>query len=200
VANWPVRKRNASAASVPKYIGARSSRTRTSVKPALVNRSRVWSGSFRSPGDGAGGAGSRPVSAVTNAVLHGWCGCHDSSRSRPPGRVERARFVNAASGSPKNIAPWRLSTTSKCASGNGWTWASACSKDAFATARDRASAIIRDDRSTPSALPPAAWRAASRVVRPFPQPTSSTVAPGSMPAGNPYAATPSSYRSARSAQ
>jgi hypothetical protein len=45
--------------------------------------------------------------------------CQTSSTSRPPGWVARARFAKAAAGSPKNIAPVRLITTSKQAVGNG---------------------------------------------------------------------------------
>ena len=75
----------------------------------------------------------------------------------------------------------RLMATSKASGSNGWICASACANVALVTpssaARRRAMSSIRDDRSTPSAEPADAARAASRVVCPVPQPTSSTRSP-----------------------
>ncbi len=61
-------------------------------------------------------------------------------------------------------------TIVKLWSGKGWTWASAWWKVTFGTcsrfARWRASSIMREERSTPSADPAVAHRAASRVAWP----------------------------------
>jgi hypothetical protein len=77
-------------------------------------------------------------------------------------------LANAASRSPRNIAPVRLITTSIVPAPKGWIWASAWTNVALATpssaARRRAWSSIAADRSTPSAAPTPAARAASRVV------------------------------------
>jgi hypothetical protein len=87
-------------------------------------------------------------------------------------------FVNAATASPKNIEPNREIAMSALAGSNGCIWASACSNVTFvipsASARSRARASILLERSTPSAQPDAAARAASSVVWPLPHPMSST--------------------------
>jgi hypothetical protein len=87
-------------------------------------------------------------------------------------------LANAATGSSKNIVPNLLIVRSNCFAGKRWTWASARSKVTLRSpstrATSRARAIIGADRSTPSAPPAVAMRAASRVVCPVPQPTSRT--------------------------
>ncbi|GAB3811469.1 hypothetical protein GCM10027605_51570 [Micromonospora zhanjiangensis] len=86
--------------------------------------------------------------------------------SRPPGRRARPMFVNAATGSSKNITPPRLTATSKAAVGNAYTWASPSSKVALVmpspVAVVRARAIIGAEMSTPRTWP-AVRRAANRV-------------------------------------
>jgi hypothetical protein len=90
--------------------------------------------------------------------------------------------------SAKNIAEVRQMATSKLAGSNGWIWASAWRKDALvrpsACATRRAWSSMRADRSTPSAEPDRATRAASRVFWPLPQPTSSTRSVGWMAAAS----------------
>jgi hypothetical protein len=167
-------------------MGAVRLASRTSVNPAVVSRCRTRPGSPSENGPGAAWAGvgsPRPASSARKkALIHSWRsnGCQVSSTSRPPGRRARAMLANAARGSPRNIDPWRLTATSNDPAGKGWVWASACANVALATpsrsASSRAGSSIRDDRSTPSAEPADALRAASRVARPLPQPTSSTVA------------------------
>ena len=77
-------------------------------------------------------------------------------------------LVNAATGSPKNIAPVRLMATSNTSASKGWIWAWSCSNRTLVRpsrlARIVAHSIIADDRSTPSADPAVAARATSRVV------------------------------------
>ena len=88
-------------------------------------------------------------------------------------------LVNAAVLSAKNIADEWETATSNDRAANGWIWASACSNETLVspsrTALSRATRSIAADRSTPRAEPLVAMRAASRVVRPVPHPTSRTL-------------------------
>jgi hypothetical protein len=138
---------------------------------------------YRRCGLGAsdGGTGTSPstVKALRIARMNSLRskGCQVSRTSRPSGRRARAMLVNAATGSPKNIDPCRLRARSTLSGEKGWTWASTWRKVAFVScssaARRRASAIMREDRSTPA--PATARLAASRVVCPLPHPMSSTI-------------------------
>ena len=127
----------------------------------------------------SGGRDRRPTRRG-NSVSHSLSSrpCQVSSVSRPSGRNAWWRLANAASGSPKNIEPMREITMSNAPLSKGWICASAFRNSTLsrpsATAVARASASICDDRSTPSADPFAAIRAASRVDCPVPQPTSRT--------------------------
>ena len=140
------------------------------------------------------GSDTRPASVPAISVNHSLraAACQVSSASRPPGAVARARFAKAAGASPKNDAPVRLSTTSTPPVGKGCTWASARANAAFGrparAALARATAIIAVERSTPSAVPFAARRAAARVSDPVPQPTSRTREPGPIAAASSSAA------------
>ena len=91
-------------------------------------------------------------------------------------------LAKAATWSLKNMAPKLLKATSKAASSNGWTWASAWTNSTLAipsaAARRRPRSSIWDDRSTPSTRPGATSRARSAVALPVPQPTSRTSSPG----------------------
>ena len=149
------------------------------------------SASPKGPGAPGGGTGrSRPTARASRiAVIHSLAakGCQTRIARRPPGRSAEPMFVKAATGSAKNITPKRLMATSKAPGRKGWTWASPCSKRMVvrpsASADCCARASIGPDRSTASTDPPAAAaRAASRLVAPLPQPTSSTRSPGAMAA------------------
>ncbi|OLL79171.1 hypothetical protein Ae168Ps1_1577c [Pseudonocardia sp. Ae168_Ps1] len=154
------------------------------MKPAPVSRSRHRSGSPRESGlaPSGGGSGSRRAPCTAHNHSCSASGCHTCSTIRPPGASARCRFAKAASGSPKNMTPLRLPTTSNAPSPSSSVWASATAKVAGspdAAARSRAIASIAADMSTPCACPSgAAADAASRVVVPAPQPTSSTRSPG----------------------
>jgi hypothetical protein len=97
-------------------------------------------------------------------------------------------LVNAATGSPKNIAPNRLRATSNDADPKGCTWASPWRNVVLispaAALRRRASASSGPDRSIPVACPSGAARAAARVETPAPQPTSSTRSAAPIPAAS----------------
>ena len=150
--------------------------------PASSPRTSSWSASAIGPGAPAGGMGrSRPAAKVSRTVMiHSFflMSCHASMASRPPERSADAMFVKAAVRSSKNITPNRLIAISKVPGSNAYTCASACRKSTFGTpsavARRRATASIEEDRSTPSADPSCARRAASRLDCPQPQPMSST--------------------------
>ncbi len=106
--------------------------------------------------------------------------------NRASGRSARARLAKAATGSAKNIVPNLLITTSKCPEGKLWDCASPTSKVTLrspsASLRARARARSSPpEMSTPSALPAAAIRPASRVVSPAPQPISRMRSSGRMP-------------------
>ena len=57
--------------------------------------------------------------------------CQTSITRRPCLRSARPMLANAATRSSKNIVPNRLIARSKRSGGNGWTCASACSKETF---------------------------------------------------------------------
>src|ERR671910_287274 len=154
-----------------------------SPNPAAPRIASTVSWSASENGSRASGAGtgdpSRP-SARSIATDHSLCSCSCQTiiTRRPAGRSATAMLANAAMGSSKNIVPNRLMARSKPSSGKRCTCASPCSKATLwtlsARASSRARSIIDAERSTPSALPSPADRAASRVVRPVPQPTSRT--------------------------
>ena len=100
---------------------------------------------------------------------------------------------NAATGSPKNIAPVRLIATSKSLGrermhlGVRLLEAHVVQTLAGSDVAEPRS-IIRAERSTPRAQPELAARAASRVVCPVPQPMSSTRSAAAMSAASRNAA------------
>ncbi len=84
-------------------------------------------------------------------------------------------FVNAASGSAKNITPNRETTRSNRAPGAAASKSAVCASAVTTVAlgtRRRAASTIADEMSTPTASAPAATAASSNV--PDPHPTSST--------------------------
>ena len=182
----------ASSASLPKRIGSSTPAKSTARKPAARSMAADASGSASPniPGAPTGGAGrSRPAaSAPRISRSHSLC-----VRSRQativswaPERNPRPMLVNAASGSPKNIAPKRLIAAEYSPVANGNTCASPCSNEtlretfrpAQLPSRDRASA--RRDRRRPRS-PTTRSRATARVDCPQPQPMSSTRSSGVIP-------------------
>jgi hypothetical protein len=95
------------------------------VKPALVRREST-EGASASENAFSGPGGGLAPSASWIAVAHSFRSrlCHTIMTRRPPGSAAPAMFLNAASGSAKNMVPNRLMTRSKLAAGNGWTCAS----------------------------------------------------------------------------
>ena len=136
----PSTNRWASSASAPNHMPASVPSSSTPVNPAAVKMPRTRSGSDSENGPGASGGGagrSRPAaSALEISRIHSLAasGCHATSTSRPPRTRAWLMLVNAAVRSPKNMVPVRLIATSKLSGGNGWTWASTCSKDTLGTA------------------------------------------------------------------
>src|SRR5215218_2141915 len=163
---------------------------RTSTQPAPTSRSMVCCSSPRLKGPWSSGMGvktARRRSRTEVRRLYGSakygarsrCGQTEAT-SRPPGLQAALRRRNARSGSEKNMIPNREMIASNASSGKSYSTASATTQSILGAAdRSRPASIISGEMSMPQTHPSGPTRsAASIVVAPAPQPTSSTRSPG----------------------
>src|SRR5438132_1155494 len=163
----------AASASAPNHSGSSNDVNSTASKPTRVSRPSTSSRSASAAGPGAPGGGigtSRPAAIDSRTtMIHSLLAvaCQTNRAMRPPRRRAEAMLAKAAGRSLKNIDPKRLIARSKVTVSKACTCASARRNSTFvrpsARARRRASASIDSERSTPSADPSLASRAASRV-------------------------------------
>ncbi len=107
------------------------------------------------------------------------CG-QTAATNRPPCLQAALRRRNARSGKEKNMIPNREMIASNPSIGKSYSTASATTHSRLGAAdRSRAASIISGEMSMPQTRPSGPTRsAASMVVAPAPQPTSSTRSPG----------------------
>ena len=166
----------------PGNVGrSRAARSAARAKPAAARMASIRAGSAKAKGPIAGSGAPSACGAKRSKT--GRCATIQSfsararkqeKSSRPPGTVSARRWVKAATGSSKNITPWRETISSKRPEADGHVAASPVSKRSPGrpSARSRAAAIRASDRSRPVIAAPGIASARARLVAPAPQPMS----------------------------